>query len=82
MKRGMLFSDGSTELRRVEASELIANPRNCRIHNREQRTALRAILNEVGFADALLARELPDEKLLLIGGHLRVDEGRVVPCRC
>jgi hypothetical protein len=33
--------------------------------------ALRGLLDEVGYADALLARELPDGRLVLIDGHLR-----------
>jgi ParB-like chromosome segregation protein Spo0J len=30
-------------------------------------------MNEVGFVDALLARELPDGRLMLIDGHLRAE---------
>jgi hypothetical protein len=36
--------------------------------------ALRALLNETGYADALIARELPDGSLELIDGHLRADD--------
>ncbi len=35
--------------------------------------ALRGLLNEIGYADALIARELPDGKLMLIDGHLRAE---------
>ena len=38
-----------------------------------QTAALRGLLAEVGYADALLARELPDGKLQLIDGHLRAE---------
>ncbi len=43
------------------------------MHPRRQQEALRGILAEVGFADALLARELPDGRLQLIDGHLRAE---------
>jgi DNA modification methylase len=35
--------------------------------------ALRDLLAEIGYADALLARELPDGRLMLIDGHLRAE---------
>jgi hypothetical protein len=35
--------------------------------------ALRALLTEVGYADALIARELPGGRLQLIDGHLRAE---------
>jgi DNA modification methylase len=38
-----------------------------------QAEALRGLLAEVGYADALLARELPEGKLMLIDGHLRAE---------
>jgi len=55
------------------ASELRPNPRNWRTHPSEQQDALRGVLAEVGYADALLARELPDGALELIDGHLRAE---------
>ena len=64
--------DRIRELRRVPAKELLPNPRNWRRHPREQATALQGILAEVGYADALLARETPDG-LMLIDGHLRAE---------
>jgi len=60
-------------LRTVRAGELRANPRNWRTHPTQQKEALRAILREVGWASALVARELPDGSLMLIDGHLRAD---------
>jgi hypothetical protein len=63
--------DRIKELRRVPARELLPNPRNWRRLPKTQVAALRGLLNEVGYADALLARELPDGKLMLIDGHLR-----------
>jgi hypothetical protein len=65
--------DRIRELRRVRASELLPNPRNWRLHPASQRAALEGILVDVGFADALLVRELPDGRLELIDGHLRAE---------
>lgn len=61
------------ELRRVRAIELRPNPRNWRLHPETQRSALRGLLDEVGYASALLARELEDGRLELIDGHLRAE---------
>src|SRR5436309_2432480 len=65
------FRDRIVELRRVPASELLPNPKNWRRHPERQRAVLRALLAEVGFADALIARERDDGSLVLIDGHLR-----------
>lgn len=77
----MDFRDRIKELRRVKASELRPNPRNWREHPLEQQEAVRAVLTEVGFADAILARELPDGSLETIDGHLRagLSEDQLVP---
>lgn len=69
----MKIRDRVKELRRVRAAELAPNPRNWRTHPREQHDALRGVLAEVGYAGALLARELPDGSLELIDGHLRAE---------
>jgi hypothetical protein len=61
------------ELRQVRAADLRPNPKNWRTHPVEQQNALRGLLAEIGFADALLARELPDGSLMLIDGHLRAE---------
>lgn len=61
------------ELRYVKASELAPNPKNWRTHPKSQQDALRGILAEVGYADALLARELSDGSLMLVDGHLRAE---------
>lgn len=66
--------DRVVELVRVPASELRANPKNWRRHPQAQRAALRGLLEEVGFADALLARRDDDGQLVLIDGHLRREE--------
>jgi hypothetical protein len=67
------MKDRIKELRRVKASELRPNPRNWRTHPPEQQAALRGILAEVGFADALLVRELKDGSLEIVDGHLRAE---------
>tara|TARA_R100000306_G_C4360649_1_gene135079 strand:+ start:123 stop:764 length:642 start_codon:yes stop_codon:yes gene_type:complete len=64
--------DRIKELRRVPASELIPNPKNWRTHPVAQQDALRGVLAEVGYADALIARETP-EGLMLVDGHLRAE---------
>jgi len=70
MGNDVKIRDRIKSLRRVKASDLIANPRNWRTHPQEQQDALRGVLAEVGYADALLVREAP-EGLVLIDGHLR-----------
>jgi DNA modification methylase len=65
--------DRIKDLRRVRAGDLVANPKNWRRHPRAQANALRALLTEIGYADALLVRELPDNRLMLIDGHLRAE---------
>lgn len=69
----MKIRDRIKSLRRVRAGDLRPNPRNWRTHPQAQQDALRGVLAEVGIADALLARELPDGSLMLIDGHLRAD---------
>src|SRR5262245_10402262 len=69
----MQIRDRVKELRRVPASALRPNPRNWRTHPENQRNALRGVLADVGYADALLARELDDGTLELVDGHLRAE---------
>jgi len=73
--------DRITGLRRVPAKELIPNPKNWRRHPKGQVDALRGLLRDVGYADALLTRELSDGRLMLIDGHLRAETtpGALVP---
>jgi DNA modification methylase len=61
------------ETRTVLARDLVPNPKNWRRHPKAQADALRGVLREIGNADALLARELPDKRLMLVDGHLRAD---------
>lgn len=69
----MKITDRVKELRRVRASDLKPHPVNWRTHPPEQQNALRGVLAEVGFAGALLARELDDGSLQLVDGHLRAE---------
>jgi len=68
-----LIRDRIVELRRVKASDLLPNPKNWRRHPKAQANALRGVLAEVGYADALLARQLEDGRLMLVDGHLRAE---------
>src|SRR5437016_7868044 len=72
--------DRVVELVRVRAGDLAENPKNWRRHPERQRAALRFLLREIGYADALLARR-EDESLVLIDGHLRqsMDPDQIVP---
>jgi ParB-like chromosome segregation protein Spo0J len=69
----MHISDRIKDLRRVRAGDLRPHPKNWRKHPEEQQNALRGILAEVGFVDALMVRELPDGGLQIVDGHLRVE---------
>jgi hypothetical protein len=69
----MEIRDRIKDFRRVRADQLRPHPRNWRTHPQEQQDALRGVLAEIGYADALLARELPDGSLQLIDGHLRAE---------
>jgi len=65
--------DRIKQLRRVRAGDLIPHAKNWRTHPDAQRDALRGVLAEVGYADALLVRELPGGELQIIDGHLRAE---------
>lgn len=68
----MKWQDRVKEMRRVTASELRKNPKNWREHPEKQQSALKGVLEEVGIAGALIARETP-AGLELIDGHLRAE---------
>lgn len=69
----MEIRDRVKDLRRVRAGSLRPNPRNWRAHPSRQQDALRGVLAEVGFASAIVARELEDGSLEIIDGHLRAE---------
>lgn len=65
----------------VDAADLVDHPENWRVHGDEQRHALKAVLNKVGIADAVVAFERKTgrgkrvrRELVLIDGHLRKEE--------
>src|SRR5437870_5406091 len=72
--------DRVVELVRVRAGDLAENPKNWRRHPERQRAALRGLLREIGYADALLARRDGD-RLILVDGHLRksLSDDQIVP---
>jgi DNA modification methylase len=61
------------ELRIVKAADLVPHEANWRTHPPEQVRAMRAMLKEIGIVGAIVARELPDDRLEVIDGHLRRD---------
>jgi DNA modification methylase len=66
--------DRIIEFRRVRARDLVPHPNNYRVHSGAQRDTLRAALEEIGHADALIAMKLPDGRLMLINGHMRAED--------
>jgi hypothetical protein len=69
----MQIRDRIKDFRRVYAHTLRPNPKNWRTHPPAQHDALRGVLAEIGYAGALVARELTDGSLELIDGHLRAE---------
>ena len=65
-----MIADRIKTFKRVKVADLIDNPKNWRKHPDAQRNALGGLLESVGWADAVLARETKDG-LMLIDGHLR-----------
>ena len=59
--------------RHVKASEIERNPKNWRVHPTFQREALKGVLQEHGFAGAVLCYEPEPGKLRLIDGEARLD---------
>lgn len=65
------IKDRIKKLVRIRAGDLIANPKNWRKHPPEQIDAIKSVMNDIGIADALIARENEEGKLVLINGHMR-----------
>ena len=61
------------EVRNIRASELKPHDANWREHPDRQRQALDMVLDDIGFAGALLTRVDADGELHLIDGHLRAE---------
>jgi hypothetical protein len=57
----------------MKAGDLVPHPLNYRRHPEEQRVALAASYEEVGFARSLLGYRRADGQIQLIDGHLRRD---------
>jgi hypothetical protein len=68
----MRIRDLIKELRRIPAADLLPNLKNWRLHTPEQHDTMRAVLAEVGYADAVLVRETPDG-FQILDGHLRAE---------
>ena len=68
----MKIRDRIKDFRRVPSSELMPNPKNWRVHPETQKDGIRAVLSQIGYADAVIARETPDG-LQLLDGHLRTE---------
>ncbi len=64
------MKDRVKEFKRIPASELNANPKNWRTHPREQVQMFEELMEEVGFADVVVVREV-DGGYELIDGHMR-----------
>ena len=58
---------------RVRARDLVPNKKNWRRHPKAQADALRGLLEEIGYADVIIVRQLPNGKYEIIDGHLRVE---------
>lgn len=69
----LVFRDRIKEFKRVLARDLVPHPGNWRRHPQSQQDALRGVLAEVGYAGALIVRELEDGRYGLIDGHLRAE---------
>lgn len=76
------FKDRIVGLERLPAKKLQAHPQNWRKHPDSQKEAMRGILGEIGFADAVVVRKLRGGKYQILDGHLRseLDPEGEVPC--
>ena len=68
------FRSRVKELRHVPAKHLKANPKNWRVHDELQLAAFNSVLEEVGFAGAVVAYENSDGELVIIDGHMRTEQ--------
>jgi len=67
------FKDRIIGMKRIKPSDIIPHPMNHKEHSEEQRIRMRSILQEVGFAGAVIVRKHKG-KYQLIGGHMRREE--------
>lgn len=61
-------------LKRIPADKLIPHPENWRIHPDKQRKALSTAMDAIGWADAIIARQLEDGTYQILDGHLRAEQ--------
>jgi ParB-like chromosome segregation protein Spo0J len=64
------MKDRVKEFKRIPANELIPNEKNWRRHPREQVQTFQELVDEVGFADVVIVREV-EGGYELIDGHMR-----------
>lgn len=69
----MQIRDRIKELKRIPAKDLIPHPQNWRKHPQKQHNIMKGILTEIGYADAILTREIEPGKYQIIDGHLRAE---------
>ena len=76
----MTYKNRIKELRNVPFSEIRNNPKNWRKHPESQKSAMKGVLDSIGWADAVLVRET-ETGLELLDGHLRkqLAEDDIVP---
>ncbi len=67
----MKVRDRIREFRRMPANAIRPHPENWRTHGKHQLAALRGVLEQIGFAGAVLAFEDPEWGLTCIDGHAR-----------
>lgn len=67
------FKDRIAGFARLKPEQILPHPLNYKEHSEEQRERFRSILDEVGFAGAILVRKHKG-KYQLIGGHMRREE--------
>lgn len=69
-----MIRDRIVDFQRVRAGDILPHPKNWRTHSDKQRAIYGQIVDEIGFAGALLTFTTEDGQLMLIDGHLRQDE--------
>ena len=77
------FRNRIQEFKYIPVDHLQGSAKNWHEHPSDQTSLLRRLLTEVGFATALVVRELPEEKYEIIDGHLRtglVGDNGQAPC--
>lgn len=82
-KRKSGFRDRVLGLQSIPKEKIVPDPLNPKVHTARQRAALTAVMQEIGFAGALLVRKLDGNSYALIDGHERLEHfeaGAMVRC--